>query len=92
MDETTSDMRSSSAPCFIELSFFSFEFVALVDRGLMVKISKAPKNVVELVQMRNSIDTLPEVINEMQVRPVVLCRVFSMYFWIFQLINKSEGV
>ncbi len=46
----------------------------------MVKISKAPKNVVELVQMRNSIDTLPEVINEMQVRPVVLCRVFSMYF------------
>ena len=60
--------------------FFSFEFVALVDRGLMVKISKAPKNVVELVQMRNSIDTLPEVINEMQVRPVVLCRVFSMYF------------
>jgi len=37
-------------------------------RSLMVKISKAPKNVVELVQMRNSIDTLPEVINEMQVR------------------------
>mmetsp|Transcript_87057 Transcript_87057/g.177869 ORF Transcript_87057/g.177869 Transcript_87057/m.177869 type:complete len:989 (-) Transcript_87057:358-3324(-) len=37
-------------------------------RSLVAKITKAPKNVVELVKMRHSMDELPNAISEMQCR------------------------